>query len=248
MKVKTFFLTNVGTIRKNNEDSLLVFDKVISQTSLDKVVGTEFEGSPLWFVVADGMGGEEAGEEASGEVLGVLKDGFGSLTSPAQFEPLLMKAKARLDRIAEAKHIRLGTTLSGLFLAGPNSFVFNVGDCRVYKVTGGYLNRLTKDHSLVEEASAGGIPAANLPQNIVTSAVVGGDSEPMKVFVRPLQPRPGDRFLICSDGLWGAVPVERMEEGFGLPKSEETAELLFREALKTSKDNIGFMLVQVSAT
>lgn len=247
MKLLFAYATNTGRERKNNEDSLLVETILLNEVSMEAPNHGIWERERTWFIVADGMGGESAGELASGTVLRHLESRVGQVKDPDDLLPLLNDAKLELDKIAAVKKVRLGTTMAGLFLFPDGGFAFNVGDCRVYKLNGGYLNRLTKDHSLSEEATAAGVADSDkIPKNIVTSALIGGDEEEMQVFARRVTPRPGDRYLICSDGLWGALPVDEMEKAFKFADPLEVAKALYPPALEKSNDNVSFIVVNVT--
>lgn len=247
MIVEAAHVTHPGRVRSDNEDAVLVGNRLVARVALTAPEATQTAGLPAWFVVADGMGGEEHGEVASRETLAVLRDGLAAVNRPEEIEPLLGRARARLEAIAAEHRTRLGTTVAGLLLTAGGGIVFNVGDCRVYKLRGGFLNRLTRDHSLLEAAGAAGLPVgpAGVPRNIVTSAVMGGDPEPMQVFVRAVPVKAGDVFLVCCDGLWGALPVEKMEEACRAATPSAIAAALLAAALPVSEDNISAIVVRL---
>jgi len=245
MKFRAVFVTNVGRGRKNNEDSLLAHTTLLNRTSLDAIQELNVDADHANFIVADGMGGEEAGEEASGEALKFLAERLSGLGKPEDLVELLKGAKRRLDDVALRLQVRLGTTMAGLIFGPALNLAYNIGDCRVYKLSGGYLNRLTRDHSLLEEATAAGMDTAKVPKNVVTSALMGGDKDELQVFTRPVQPKPNDLFLVCSDGLWGILSDEAMEEAFKRKNLPEIGAALLEAALPKSDDNVSFLLVQV---
>ncbi len=245
MKFESVYLTNTGRVRKNNEDSLLVQEKILSENSMDLSVSELIDAEKAWFIVADGMGGIDAGEDASREVLTQLLQDFPGINDMDDFNKSLERAKERLDKFAAEKKIRLGTTLAGLFFSPGLNFAFNIGDCRVYKFSGGFLNRLTRDHSLLEEATRAGMDTTKVPHNIVTSAISGGESPNVRTFFKAVQPKPGEIFLVCSDGFWGPISEEEFEQAFQATSLLETANQLIPKALDKSRDNFTFIFVRV---
>jgi PPM family protein phosphatase len=191
MSVQWGSATDAGRVREVNEDSYLV--------------------APSVFVVADGMGGNAAGEVASAMAVG-------------EFRALAERSELRTEEIVEAisrasrqildngrahdTRKGMGTTLAGLGIVraggSPHWAVFNVGDSRVYHYVHGELHQLSVDHSEVQELiSAGYITpeqAKTHPDRNVVTRSLGTDPAPVPdVWVFP--PIAGERFLICSDGL-----------------------------------------------
>lgn len=248
MRFRVTSITNRGKTRSVNQDALLIQDTLIDHCSMDEPARLEFEAEKAWFAVADGLGGEAAGDEASAETLKVLREGLSGAAGLNDLVPLIGKARQRLDAIASDRKIRLGTTLAGLFIAPGGSFVFNIGDCRVYKLKAGFLNRLTRDHSLLEMASHSGTNATGVAQNIVTSAVMGGDATGPEVFTRAIGDPVRETFLLCCDGLWGAIPVEELEGAFKAPDRHETVLRLLAAALRSGDDNISAIIVETGVT
>jgi serine/threonine protein phosphatase PrpC len=188
------------------------------------------------FVVADGMGGHAAGEVASRLAVETI-EGFIEATGerlpdqtwPVAWNPELSAGGNRLcaafalanRRLAEEARRRLelrgmATTASAiLFDPAGESASAHVGDSRIYLLRGGELRRHTHDHSWVEEQVRAGMldprAASQHPwRNVVTRALSGsGDPE---VDVAPLALDEGDLLLLCSDGLFGVVPDERLAE------------------------------------
>jgi PPM family protein phosphatase len=191
------------------------------------------------FVVADGMGGHVAGEVASRiaveAIEAFIEETAGAdknRTWPFPFEPSLsldanrLKAAFRLAnrRIASAIHdshdLRgMATTASAILLgADGRACVGHVGDSRVYVLDGSGLRQITHDHSWVEEQVRAGTLSASAARqhpwrNVVTRALSGGDDP--EVDVTEVTPVPGERYLLCSDGLFTVVTDERIEEILG---------------------------------
>ena len=185
------------------------------------------------FIVADGMGGHVAGEVASRvaveSIAAFIQETAGAdknRTWPFPFEPRLsleanrLKAAFRLANrriaatIADSQDLRGMATTASAILHGPtHSCVVHIGDSRVYRMRGAELTQLTHDHSWVEEQVRAGTltPAAARQhpwRNVVTRALSGGDDPDIDVV--EIDPLPGDRYLLCSDGLFGVVPDEQI--------------------------------------
>ena len=225
------------------------------------------------FIVADGMGGHVAGEVASRvaveSVAAFIEETAGddrNRTWPFPFEPQLslegnrLKAAFRLANrriaaaIADSQDLRGMATTASAILHGPtHSCVAHIGDSRVYMLRGGALTQLTHDHSWVEEQVRAGTltPAAARQhpwRNVVTRALSGGEDPDVDLV--EIQPQPGDRYLLCSDGLFGVVPDEKI----GALVSDRSAsledicgKLIDAANAAGGPDNITAMLLQVDA-
>jgi serine/threonine protein phosphatase PrpC len=194
-------VTDPGKVRKNNEDSLLVGE------GRDETL----------FVVADGIGGFEAGEVASSIAVEVLKDvePSGSLEGAIKEANRRILAAARGDEKLQG----MGTTVVAMRFGGteeePVSQISHVGDSRAYLLRDGELRPVTEDHSLVAELVRSGdltrAQASDHPQkNLITRAL--GAEEEVDVDTTVLPVEPGDRLLLCSDGLSDMVPEPGMLE------------------------------------
>jgi serine/threonine protein phosphatase PrpC len=180
------------------------------------------------FVVADGMGGHVAGEVASREAVDAIQAFIADTASadknrtwPFPFEPALsleanrLKAAFRLANrkiaaaIADSSELRgMATTASALLAGKASACVAHVGDSRVYVLRQGQLDQITHDHSWVEEQVRAGTMSPSAARqhpwrNVVTRALSGGEDP--EVDVTEIEPRPGDRYLLCSDGLFSVV-------------------------------------------
>ncbi len=185
------------------------------------------------FVVADGMGGHVAGEVASRVAVEAI-EAFVEETAvvdknrtwPFPFDPSLsleanrLKAAFRLanrriaSAIADSQDLRgMATTASAVLIGRASASVGHVGDSRVYVLKDGALSQITHDHSWVEEQVRAGTltptAARQHPwRNVVTRALSGGEDP--EVDVVEVEPAPGERYLLCSDGLFGVVPDDRI--------------------------------------
>ncbi len=190
------------------------------------------------FVVADGMGGHVAGEVASRVAVEKIQEFIAETagadrnrTWPFPFEPAIslegnrLKAAFRLanrklaNEMADKADLRgMATTASAVLTGKKSACLAHVGDSRIYAMRNGSLEQLTHDHSWVEEqVRAGAMTEAAARQhpwrNVVTRALSGG-SDP-DIDTVEITPEPGERFLLCSDGLSGVVSREVIEKTLG---------------------------------
>jgi PPM family protein phosphatase len=172
--------------------------------------------SPV-YVVADGMGGAQAGEVASRIAADVFDEGMGDGNPEEQLAGRAREANRRIFELARADASRsgMGTTLTGALLASDEVSIVHVGDSRAYLLRDGDLRQLTRDHSLVEELRRRGQltpeEAEEHPQrSIITRAL--GPEEDVELDVHTHQARSGDVFLLCSDGLTSMVREDRVRE------------------------------------
>ncbi len=181
------------------------------------------------FAVADGMGGHVAGEVASRcaveAIEAFIQETAGAdknRTWPFPFDPRIsleanrLKAAFRLanrriaSAIADSQELRgMATTASAVLFGSRTASVGHVGDSRVYVLREGTLEQITADHSWVEEQVRAGTMSRSAARqhpwrNVVTRALSGGEDP--EVDVTEVSPKPGERYLLCSDGLFGVVP------------------------------------------
>ena len=193
-------VTDVGNVRKVNEDAIL--DR--SQQG-------------LW-VVADGMGGHEAGDVASSSIVAALGS-LGDFDKPSAFvdavEDALLDVNRRLFAMSAKDGKVIGSTVVALLALPGHCLCMWAGDSRVYRLRNFELRELTTDHSEVEELIAEGSlareDAAGYPgENIITRAVGGEDDLYLEVRLFELGHK--DRMLLCSDGLYKDVSFEEIRE------------------------------------
>ena len=227
--------TDVGRVRSNNQDSSLV-------------------ALPL-FAVADGMGGHAAGEVASRLALDTLRN---SVTDQS-LESLVAGVKLANTRVFEMSHTDpsmrgMGTTLCAVALVIIDGHerlaVVNVGDSRVYVLQEGAFIQVSEDHSLVESMVRQGTitpeQAKVHPQRNILTRALGIDGE-VGVDSWEVAPFSGDRYLLCSDGLFNEVTDDRIAEILTETEDpQEAAEILVRMANEGGgRDNITVVIVDV---
>jgi protein phosphatase len=225
--------TDTGLQRRANEDSLLAR-------------------SPL-FVVADGMGGAQAGEVASRIAVESFYGGLGDPVSPEErLAEAARAANARIHELSQsnAEHAGMGTTLTAIYVGAEEVAIAHVGDSRAYCLRDGELLRLTDDHSLVDELIREGRltpeEAEEHPQrSIITRAL--GPEETVEVDTRSFRARPGDVYLLCSDGLTSMVSEVRLAEILlAHGRLHDAGEALIAEANRAGgRDNITVILLRV---
>lgn len=245
-------MTNTGKVRKNNEDCILVNGMLVGG-DMDEVGCERSEGDRLAYMVADGMGGHAKGELASRTALTAFKDGREIPDTAAGIRDLMRMAKEELDRQVEKDRsaFGMGTTVAGIFFRSGKGFLLNCGDSRVYECDDS-LRKMTRDHSLVQElAEAGVISEGEMrlhPQkNIVTSALMGGSSSGLPVYsMSETGVTEGQKFLLCTDGLWESLSDHDMAECLRNRPIREGADRLFGKAIEAgAADNVSFILLEV---
>jgi protein phosphatase len=230
-------VTHPGKVRNNNEDSLLVGE------GQDETL----------FVVADGIGGFEAGEVASSITVDVLKD----IAPSGSLEDAIREANRRILTAAQGDErlSGMGTTVVALRFGGtesePAAEISHVGDSRAYLLRDGELKPITEDHSLVAELVRSGDltrdEASEHPQKNLITRALGAEME-VEVDTTVLPIRSGDRFILCSDGLSDMIPETRMLDllTFSPEGPEKAAQTLVSAALEAGgTDNVTVVVVDV---
>ncbi len=233
MRLTTGAATDVGRVREGNEDAYLV----------DDAMGL--------VAVADGMGGHRAGEVASATALEALRS---AITHGRPLRESMQDAnEAVFTKSLTDDELRgMGTTLTAATLVtGGIVLVGHVGDSRAYLLHDGELRQVTMDHSLVEELVREGRltadEAAVHPQRSIITRALGVDAS-VEVDVYPVELAPGDRLLLCSDGLTGMVQAETIA---GTLRREEdparaAAALIDAANVAGGEDNITAVVVAVT--
>jgi serine/threonine protein phosphatase PrpC len=199
--------TDVGKVRTRNEDGFVVSDlsgKVRGGESLTGRFEVGEEGVLL--AVSDGMGGAQAGDLASALVLHTLERAMALKTgapSAARVVGAVQDAHRRVFEAARAEGIRMGATLTAVYIHGAQAFIAEVGDSRAYLIRSGRIVRLTHDQSMVQSLIDAGVVAADNPdqpfRNVILQAM--GHQENVKVALGQLELRLRDCLVLCSDGL-----------------------------------------------
>ena len=225
--------SDTGRQRRANEDSLL-------------------SRSPL-FVVADGMGGAQAGEVASRIAVEAFQGGLpGGAEPEVELAELAREANTQIHELSHvnAEHAGMGTTLTAVYVGESNVAIAHVGDSRAYCLRDGELLKLTDDHSLVDELMRQGRltpqEAVEHPQRSVITRALGPEGS-VEVDTRSFRARAGDVYLICSDGLTTMLPEEQIAALLNDRGSlRDAGEALIAAANEAGgRDNITVVLLRV---
>ena len=229
--------THTGRIRTSNQDAVGMVDDL--------------------FVVADGMGGHRGGEVAAAEAVDVLMVGLERSDRSGLVAAVRAANRSILERAAVEPDLSgMGTTLCALAvvdsLTGDDALaVANIGDSRVYRFAAGCLDQVSDDHSLVADlVRAGEITAeeaAHHPQRNILTRALGIEADPL-IDSWDLVPVHGDRYLLCSDGLFNELGDERLAEVLSEGSVQEVADRLVDEAVDNGgHDNVTVLVAEVVA-
>jgi protein phosphatase len=248
--------TDIGKQRKRNEDQFLVA-RLGRWLAIDATsVGTTRElTSPqgALLVVADGMGGHGGGDVASAVALDAFVQhsllempwlaagtSAGDALLRGDIDRFVASCQERLIAVAERKSLptRLGTTLTAAYVQGTRLIIAHVGDSRAYLLRAATLRRLTHDHTLGAQLAERGTEAPNLDHILVNA--IGGSKDVPKAEMSALTIAPGDRLLLCSDGLHGPVDEAAIAAILAsAPTASAAAEALIAAALERgAPDNV----------
>ena len=234
-EIRYTWRTDVGRIRKNNQDTVI----------LGKVL----------FGVADGMGGHNGGEIASAGLRdGLLRETEGQEPSMELLEEAVKKVNYEIweQQEKDASLTGMGTTLTILWATGKEMIIGQVGDSRAYLIRDGQLKQVTSDHSMVADMVRRGVlteeqAACHPMRNYITRAV--GTDDTLDVDMITIPRMNGDRWIICSDGLYGQISKQELEETAKIADLEDAADKLLELALEHGgRDNITLILMQDEST
>ncbi|MGX5696030.1 PP2C family protein-serine/threonine phosphatase [Agromyces soli] len=230
-------VSHVGRVRSNNQDS-------------------GYEGNHLFFV-ADGMGGHAGGDVASAiathRIAEIDREFESTTEAAAALEGALIAANRRLaETVAEHSELTgMGTTVSSLMLTGDRVVIAHIGDSRIYLLRAGELSQITIDHTFVQRlVDAGRITAEEAmvhPRRSVLMRVLGDVEASPEIDTIVLETLPGDRWMLCSDGLSGVVPFEDIHEYLrDEPSAKPAAERLVKASLDGgAPDNVTVIVVDI---
>ena len=222
--------TDVGKVRKTNQDAV--------------IIGNGLAG------VADGMGGHNAGEIASGNLRdGLIQETEGKAPDRDVLEEAIKTVNTRLFTMQEenATLAGMGTTLTVLWPAEQDMIIAQVGDSRAYLIRDGRMTQMTSDHSMVADMVRKGVlteeqAACHPMRNYITRAV--GTDEELDVDIYTEKREAGDRWLICSDGLYGMMTKTTLAELASISDPDEAVQELMQTALDNGgRDNISLVLI-----
>jgi len=228
-------MTHVGSVREVNEDSIL------SRAE-----------NGLW-VVADGMGGYEAGDLASSMLVDALNDISLESSISSNINAIEQTINDVNQKIIEYSEVEFGgrvfgSTIVAAFFQDTFGSVLWAGDSRLYRLRSNTLARLTKDHSQLQEMLDSNLllpeEIENYPdQNVITRAV-GAEKDLMLDF-QVFEIEEDDKFLLCSDGLYNSINEDQIQYILNNGGIKLNTEQLIRLALENgASDNVSFILIQ----
>ena len=245
--------TETGPVRQNNEDSMGVLESPYVRPGIDAI-----------YVVADGLGGHERGEDASAMAVDLLLNEYGaqdSTDAALSEESLEVSLSRTLRNISQSvyeaglsgpsmhrdpQRAGMATTATVALLSGDRLHLGHVGDSRAYLIREGRLTQLTEDHTVAAEQERAGVvlPAEvrAYMSNSLTQAV--GLEQPISPFTATQELMAGDRLLLCSDGLHGFLDDYTIASVVvSEPHGEVVDALIDRAIAEGSTDNITIVLV-----
>lgn len=229
--IRLAWRTDVGRLRKNNQDSVILGNGLCG--------------------VADGMGGHKGGEIASAGLRdGLLRETKDCLPDADKLEQAVSTVNRELWERQEndLSLSGMGTTLTVIWPKEKEMVIGQVGDSRAYLLRDGEMTQVTQDHSMVADMVRRGVlteeqAACHPMRNYITRAV--GTEKTVAIDVTMHDRKQGDRWLICSDGLYGMVSKNDLHELMKTENIEEAADRLLQAALEGGgKDNISLVLMQ----
>ncbi len=270
VRLKVGVVSTVGNYREHNEDNFYLptgdaramgVGTGHRDAGLDVAVG---DGPQKLFVVADGMGGQLAGEKASQMAVDIIPKELAKRLGPAEADDKAILRAIR-DAVAAANQEilglsviqtefnNMGTTVVLALFRNDRAYFAGIGDSRAYRVREGQIEQLTTDHSLAQALlEAGTITAEELPNhkfNHVLYLYLGSkDARGGPDDIRTSEFRAGDRFLLASDGLTGVVDDQALADHLSSCDDPlESAKALIKLALdNNSKDNVTCLVIHVA--
>jgi protein phosphatase len=246
--------TSLGMVRTLNEDSLLTMEMNCIRESVSRPVGV--------YVVADGMGGHEAGEVASGTIVNTIAGkairdlfpgkvrGEGGKERMEWLKEAVGDANRAVYDLRKSRNSDMGSTLVSALVEGNQAYLAHVGDSRAYLINARGISQLTTDHSLVERLiSSNQITRAEAryhPQRNVIYRTIG-DKPKVEIETSNHTLRPGDHLLLCSDGLSGMVDDKSIFKiVMGASSPQKACDALVEAANAAGgDDNISVIIVKV---
>jgi protein phosphatase len=269
LKLRVGVVSVRGNYRDHNEDNFYV----PGRRSVRHDSGTEshsempaltMESSNL-FIVADGMGGQQAGEQASLMAVDLIPRAIQRRLSPDEADPGRVRDAIR-DAVAEVNQeilgssgavtefSNMGTTVVLAQFRFDRVYIAGIGDSRAYRLREGRLEQLTKDHSLADALlDAGTITVDELAnhkfKNVLYLYLGSKDARGGPEEVRALDVRPGDRLLLSSDGLTGVVPDKDLTQILSTVDDPQRAAVMLKDLAlaNDSKDNVTCLVIHAVA-
>jgi serine/threonine protein phosphatase PrpC len=246
--------TDLGRVRTNNEDALLIGDLVRGESAATRIALLDGQGA--LFAVSDGMGGENAGEVASVMALEVMRGRLPAYIAASPPHEALRRSiedahtAVRTEGVRDASRRGMGATLTAALVHGASAYVAEVGDSRAYLVRRGSITQVTHDQSyvqvLLDAKAITAEQAADSPmKNVILQAL--GKEEKVDVAMTGVALRNGDRLLLCTDGLSNKMSSAEMLEGIerGMNLGDTCAALIRLANERGAEDNVTLVCIAV---
>lgn len=249
MKLRITAVCDVGCVRTNNEDMVLVGSKIIRDDNFQGAIELNEQRPIFLMAVADGMGGANAGEVASQMVLEGLLEKVQQLPSGLDAESLKISIQMLCqeihqsitsDGLQDATKSGMGSTLVALLWYEGALFSVHAGDSRLYRFRNETLMQITEDHSMQKLVGNNEIPS-----NVIYNSFGGGSSFFVTVDPAGKKALDGDLFFLCSDGVTDMLSDEEIEAILSHEGFEDA--LLEKAKLQGGRDNISYVLAELSA-
>lgn len=248
MKLRITAVCNVGCVRANNEDMVLVNKKIFRDDRLQGAIELDDQQPIFLLAVADGMGGANAGEVASEMVLEGIKEQIYQL----QFNMDTDTLKGTLQSICKEVHhsilvagmqdpekTGMGSTLVALLWYEGVLHTIHAGDSRLYRFRSETLMQITEDHSMQQLSKDSQVPA-----NIIYNSFGGGETFFVTVDFAGKKALDGDLFLLCSDGVTDMLSDEEIET---ILSKEDFEDVLLEKCIeKGGNDNISYIIAEIN--
>lgn len=272
LAVQSYGLSHAGRVRENNEDVFVVGELartlIVRHTNIPQPAETHSRHRGHVFLVADGVGGNDAGDIASRLSSDTIEEfllntfrRFAAVPSTDgqaaldELQAALRQADARLfdEARRHPKWRGMGTTLTMAIASGRRLFVAHAGDSRCYLFTGGTLRQLTTDHTYAAEMARSGLISPSQqdhhPWRHVLTNLLGGSDRGVRAEVHLLDLHPGDVLLLCSDGLTDMVTDVAIAAALTAePDPDAACRKLVDEANRNGgKDNVTVVVARFDA-
>lgn len=248
MKLRITAICDVGCMRTNNEDMILIGKKILRDDRLQGAIELNEQFPIFMIAVADGMGGANAGEVASQMLLEGLLEKVYQFPAGLSTEALKKAIQAVCLEIhqtiinaglQDSSKSGMGSTLVALLWYEGTLYSVHAGDSRLYRFRNETLMQITEDHSIQKLADN-----SEMPSNVIYNSFGGGSSFFVAVDQAGKKALDGDLFLLCSDGVTDMLSDEEIESICSQEGFENI--LLLQAKAKGGRDNISYVLAEVS--
>lgn len=259
MRVKSVFVSHPGKVRTVNQDGIFADGTAVSEAAMTKPDCRirEIDESAALYAVIDGVGGRASGEVAAGVILQELRTNSELLSEETISEETgktlssvftgIQESFAAAEK-AKPELSGMAATLAGIFISERGTLAFNYGDCRSYIFRGGFLEKLTHDHSHVQSLHDQGLldedEMRTHPQKNYVTKAIQAHGEQVELYTRFIKNSFSERFLICCDGVWESLTIDDIEKCLRESSSQDAAQKLLDALLASEcRDNISFIIL-----